>query len=164
MYNTIDIWQDKCRVIKVGPSVWSSASTSRTEPTLVAGSTFEPACRPDRMEARPHAACTPFVKSFLCTCITWELDFLAVQYVGVPNISGTHCMPSLQERIDEVERTRHEYNKARQHVGVAHKAAVKLAGKRDATNIDEDPGVREAEAVLTGGTANQCVCLRSTHV
>ena len=56
----------------------------------------------------------------------------------------------LQERYDEVERTRLEYNNARQAVGVAHKAAVKLAAKKDATKIEENTGFIQAEAVLTG--------------
>ena len=60
----------------------------------------------------------------------------------------------VQERINEVENTRLEYNKARQNVGVAHKAAVKLASKKDATNIEENPGVIQANAVLTGGASN----------
>ena len=56
----------------------------------------------------------------------------------------------MQERISEVEKTRIEYNKARAKVGDAHKAAVKLHAKADATKIDEDQGVVQANLVLEG--------------
>ena len=52
-----------------------------------------------------------------------------------------------------MEKTRLEYNNARQAVGVAHKAAVKLAAKKDAIKIDENPGVVKAEALLIGASS-----------
>ena len=70
---------------------------------------------------------------------------------------------TLQERYDEVEKTRHEYNHARQAVGVAHKAAVKLAAKKDATKIDDKPGVIHAEAVLIGIKPSSYACLYITR-
>ena len=65
----------------------------------------------------------------------------------------------MQERISEVENTRIEYNTARAKVGDAHKAAVKLHAKADATKIDENPGVVQAEAVLTGGAPSPHACV-----
>lgn len=77
-----------------------------------------------------------------------------VQWVGLGRVAGSCVDPDVlmcaQERINEVEKTRLEYNNARQAVGVAHKAAVKLAAKKDATKIEKNPGVIHAEAVLTG--------------
>lgn len=63
----------------------------------------------------------------------------------------------MQERCDEVENTRLEYNKARQKCGDAHKAAVKIHAKKDASKIEENPGVIVTEAVLTGGSPHLSV-------